>query len=68
MAHWIDATEEHNKRSVKINADNITYLEEGEKGGPTQVRFVGSNQPAGKPDLLVLESPEVLLGRMEKSR
>jgi hypothetical protein len=68
MAHWIDATAEHMKRRVKINADNIAYLVRDEKDGPTHVHFVGSNYASGKPDLLVLETPEVLLARLEMPR
>lgn len=68
MAHWIDATAEHKKRPVKINADSIAYLVQEEKDGPTHVHFVGSNYTSGKPDLLILEPPEVVVARMEKSR
>lgn len=68
MAHWIDATAEHKKRQVKINADAIAYLVQEEKDGPTHVHFVGSSYTSGKPDLLVLETPEILLARIEKSR
>ena len=68
MAHWIDATAEHKKRPVKINADSIAFLYREEKDGPTHVHFVGSSFTSGKPDLLVLEAPEVLLARVEKSR
>ncbi len=67
MAHWIDATAEHKKRAIKINADAIAYLVQ-EKDGPTHVYFIGSNFASGKPDLLVLESPKVLVARIEKPR
>ncbi len=65
MAHWIDATAEHNKRPVKINADTVAYLVQELRDGPTHIHFVGSAFTSGKPDLLVLEEPDVLLARME---
>ena len=68
MPHWIDATDEHKKRPIKINADSIAYLMQHEEGGLTSIHFIGSNYASGKPDLLVLEPPEVLLARMERSR
>lgn len=68
MAHWIDATAEHKKRPIKINADAIAYLLQEDKDGLTQVHFIGSNFASGKPDLLVLEPPEVLVTRIEKGR
>ncbi len=68
MAHWIDATAEHKKRPIKLNADTIAYLVQEEKDGPTHVHFAGSDFSLGKPDLLVLEAPDVLLARLEKRR
>ena len=68
MAHWINATAEHKKRPVKINADNIAYLIREEREGPTHVHFVGSSSASGKPDLLVLEEPDQLLARMQRAR
>ncbi len=68
MVHWIDATAEHNKRPVKVNADAIAYLVREDRNGPTHIRFMGSNFASGKPDLLVLEEPDVLLSRMERPR
>jgi hypothetical protein len=66
MAHWIDATAEHNKRPVKINAESIAYISQELNDGPTHLHFIGSDFSSGKPDLLVLETPDVLLARMER--
>jgi hypothetical protein len=66
MTHWIEATAEHNRRPVRINADAIAYFVQEQQDGPTHVHFVGSNFTSGKPDLLVLETPEVLLSRIER--
>jgi hypothetical protein len=68
MAHWIDATAEHNRRPLKINADAIAFIIRTEKDGPTHVHFMGSNFAAGKPDLLVLETPEELVSRIQRPR
>ena len=68
MARWIDATSEHKKRPVKINADAVGYLVQDEPNGLTHVHFIGSNYTSGKPDLLVLEAPDVLISRMERQR
>jgi len=66
MAQWIDATSEHKKRPVKINTDAIGYLVKDEPNGLTHIHFIGSDYASGKPDLLVLEAPEVLMSRMER--
>jgi hypothetical protein len=66
MAHWIDATSEHKKRQVKINADAIGYMVQDEPNGLTHIHFLGSNYSSGKPDLLVVEAPDVLISRMER--
>jgi len=68
MAHWIEATTEHKKRSVKINADAIGYLVQDEPNGLTHIHFICSNFASSKPDLLVLEAPDVLISRMERPR
>jgi hypothetical protein len=68
MAHWIDATEDHKERPIKINADSIAYLMQIEGGGLTSIHFIGSNHASGKPDLLVLETPEELMARIERPR
>lgn len=68
MAHWIEATAEHNRRPVRINAEAIAYLVQEQPDGPTHVRFVGSDYASGKPDLLVLETPEQLVTRIERPR
>ncbi len=46
MAHWIEATAEHNRRPVRINAEAIAYLVQEQPDGPTHVRFVGSDYAA----------------------
>jgi dTDP-glucose pyrophosphorylase len=66
MAHWIDAISEYKKRPVKINVDAIGYMVQDEPNGLTHIHFIGSNYASGKPDLLVLESPEMLTSRMEQ--
>jgi hypothetical protein len=66
MVHWIEATSEHNRRPVRINADAITYLVREFADGPTHVHFIGSDHKSGKPDLLVLETPEELVKRTER--
>ena len=66
MAHWIEATAEHNKRPLKINADTIAYIVQEHNGGPTSVHIVGSDFASGKPDLLVLEKPDVLMARIQR--
>ena len=66
MTHWIEATAEHNRRPVRINADAIAYLVREHTDGPTHVHFVGSSFTSGKPDLLVLETPDQLLKRIER--
>jgi hypothetical protein len=66
MAHWIEATAEHNRRPVRINADTIAYLAQEHADGPTHLHFVGSNFTSGKPDLLVVETPDILLSRIER--
>lgn len=68
MPHWIEATDEHKGRSIKINADAIAYLMQIEGGGLTSIHLIGSNQTFGKPDLLVLETPEELMARIERPR
>ncbi|MFY0615003.1 MAG: hypothetical protein JXQ99_25965 [Hyphomicrobiaceae bacterium] len=68
MAHWIDATSEHKKRPVKINLDAIGYMVQDEPNGLTHIHFIGSNYATGKPDLLVLETPEALISRMERTQ
>ena len=68
MTHWIDATSEHKKRLVKINSDAIGYIVQDEPNGLTHIHFIGSNYATGKPDLLVLETPEVLISRMERTQ
>lgn len=66
MAHWIEATAEHNKRPIRINADTIAYLVQELADGPTHVHFIGSNFSSGKPDLLVLETPDELVSRVQR--
>ena len=66
MAHWIEATAEHNRRPIRINADAIAYLIQDQASGPTHVHFVGSDFTNGKPDLLVLETPEDLIARVQR--
>ena len=66
MAHWIDATSEHKKRPVKINTDAIGYMLQDEPNGLTHIHFIGSDYASGKPDLLVLETPEVLIAPIER--
>lgn len=66
MAHWIEATAEHNRRPVRINTDAIAYLVQEQLDGPTHVHFLGSNCNSSKPDLLVLETPDTLLSRIER--
>ena len=66
MAHWIDATSEHKKRPVKINIDAIGYLVQDEPNGLTNIHFIGSNYATSKPDLLVLEAPDVLILPIER--
>lgn len=66
MVHWIAATSEHKKRAVKINADAIGYMVQDEPNGLTHIHFLGSNYSSGKPDLLVVEAPDVLMSRMER--
>jgi hypothetical protein len=51
---------------VRINADAITYLVREFADGPTHVHFIGSDHKSGKPDLLVLETPEELVKRTER--
>jgi hypothetical protein len=68
MAHWIEATAEHNRRRVRINADAIAYIVQEHIDGPTHVHFVGSDFASGKPDLLVIEKPDVLIARIERPR
>lgn len=68
MAHWIEATAEHNRRPVRINTDAIAYLVQEHVDGPTHVHFIGSNFTSGKPDLLVIETPDVLTSRIERPR
>ena len=68
MAHWIKATAEHNRRPVNINADAIAYLVQEQLDGPTHVHFLGSNFTSGKPDLLVTETPDDLVTRIERPR
>ena len=64
----MDATSEHKKRPVKINADAIGYLVQDKPSGLTHIHFIGSNYASSKPDLLVLEAPDVLISRMERPR
>ena len=66
MAHWIDATSEHKKRPVKINTDAIGYMLQDEPNGLTHIHFIVSDYASGKPDLLVLETPEVLIAPIER--
>lgn len=66
MTHWIEATAEHNRRPVKINADTIAYVVQELKDGPTHIHFIGSNFTSGKPDLMVIEAPDVLLSRIQR--
>ena len=68
MAHWIEATAEHNRRPVRVNADAIAYIVQEHIDGPTHVHFVGSDFTSGKPDLLVVEKPDVLIARIERPR
>ena len=66
MPHWIEATAEHNRRPVKINAATIAYVVQELMDGPTHIQFVGSNFTSGKPDLMVLEAPDVLMSRIQR--
>ena len=68
MAHWIEATADHNRRPVRMNADAIADLLREHTDGPTHVYFIGSNSSSGKPDLLILETPDELLKRIERPR
>ena len=61
MAHWSEATAEHNIRPLKINANTIADIVHEHNGGPICVHIVGSNFASGKPGLLVLEKPDVLI-------
>jgi hypothetical protein len=66
VAHWIEATAEQNRRPVRINADAIAYLVQEQVDGPTHVHFLDSNFTSGKPDLLVMETPDDLVARIER--
>lgn len=68
MSHSIEATAEHHRRPVRINADGIAFIVQEYVDGPTHVHFVGSDFTSGKPDLLVIEKPDVLIARIERPR
>ena len=68
MAHWIEATAEHKKHTLRLNSDAIAFFVQTEKDGPTHIHFVGSHFSAGNPDLLVLEAPDELMARIVRPR
>ena len=67
MAHWIEATAEHNRRPVRMNADAIAYLVREHADGPTHVHFIGSNAVMRANRIsLILETPDEVIKRIER--
>ncbi|MGI9523061.1 MAG: hypothetical protein ACR2PG_15600 [Hyphomicrobiaceae bacterium] len=66
MVNWIQATAANNRRSARSNADTIAHVAREQMDGHAHIHFLGLDHAPGKPDLLVLEEPEVLVWGIER--